>query len=115
MDKQLITNYIDSLKLHVGTKTTDIVLHNFLKDVYELLFVIVHDISEKEQDLWLEDSIDCEEATSDMMDILENTKEYLETRIKEKNTPWMDNLLRSLVDQLEWLMGTAKGFSKDED
>lgn len=115
MDKQLITNYIEILKLHVGTKTTDIVLHNFLKDVYELLFVILHDISEKEQDLWLEDSIDCEEASTDMMEILDSTKEYLESRIKEKNSAGMDNLLRSLVDKLEWTIGTAKWFTKDED
>ena len=115
MDKQLITNFLDSFKAHVATKTTDIVLHQFLEKVYEFEFKVLHTISEREQDLWLEDSMDCEEATSEMMSVLDNTKEYLETKIKEKNTPWMDNLLRSLVDELEWLYGTAKGFTKDED
>ena len=112
---ELIQNYLKSFKLHVGTKTTDKVLHEFLADVYEFFFKAMHTIQEKRQDLWLDKSIDCKTASESMMTLLESEKEVLESMIKEKNSCGMDNLLRWLVDELEGLMGTAKGFIEEEE
>lgn len=112
---QLLSNYLKSFKIHVGTKTTDLVLHEFLAKVYELQFDIVHTILEKRQDLWLDPSIDCDKASSSMMTLLESEKSILEGMIKEKNSIGMDNMLRSHLDNLESLIGTAKGFVEEEE
>lgn len=112
--KTLLQNYIDSFLIHVATKTTDKVLHEFLADVYEFKFKVLHTIAEKRQDLGLDEAEDCDVATKEMMTLLESEKSELERMVKESNSIWMDNLLRGLLDELEWLIGTAKWFVKQE-
>lgn len=112
--EQLLQNYIKSFKIHVGTKTTDLVLHEFLAKVYDNFFNNLHTILEKRQDLWLDKSIDCDNASKTMMELLESEKSLLEWLVKEKNSIGMDNLLRWLMDNLEWLIGTAKWFIESE-
>lgn len=112
--EQLLQNYIKSFKIHVATKTTDKVLHDFLADVYGFFFDVIHTLSEKRQDLWLDPSIDCDKASSSMMTLLQSEKDVLEKMVKEKNSYGMDDQLRTLLNTLEWLMGTAKWFIEDE-
>lgn len=114
MDK-LLQNYIKMFQIHVGTKTTDKVLHEFLADVYDNFFNTLHTILEKRQDLWLDPSIDCDKASSSMITLLESEKSILEEMVKEKNSVGMDNLLRTHLDTLEGLIGTAKGFVEIEE
>lgn len=102
------------LELHIGTKTTGLLFHQASKDFYGLLFSVFHDISEKRQDNEKDEAIDCEVAWKEAYYLLEEAKEEIEMLIKEKNTPWMDNLLRSLVDKLETACWTAKWFTKEE-
>lgn len=114
MDK-LLQNYISSFNTHVGTKTTDIVLHEFLAKVYEFNFNALHTISEKRQDLGMDESIDCDVAAEEMMKVLESEKAILEGMIEENNSYGMDDLLRGLMNELEWLIGAAQGFVKEEE
>lgn len=114
MDK-LFQFYKRMLELHIGTKTTDIVFHKASEDFYSTLFDCFHQISEKEQDIKLVNPIDCDVASKEAYDLIEQAKEEIESMIEEKNTPWMDNLLRALVDKLEFDCGTARGFLEEED
>jgi len=49
--EQFLQNYLKSFKIHVATKTTDIVIHEYLAKVYEFMFDVLHTVSEKRQDL----------------------------------------------------------------
>lgn len=113
--EQLLMNYLKSFKIHVATKTVDKVLHDFLADVYELLFDILHTVSEKRQDLWIDAKIDCDKAVMSMITLLESEKSILEWMVKEKNSIGMDDLLRSHVNSLESLIWTAKWFQEKEE
>lgn len=111
---QLLQNYLKVLKLHFGTKTTDLFLHQYLETVYTKFFEVLHTISEKRQDLSIDPSIDCDKASLSVCTLLESEMEILESMVNEKNTKGMDNLLRSLLDDLEFLYGNAQGFKKEE-
>ena len=113
--EQLLSLYTKMLKLHIGTKTTDLLFHQASEWFYDLGFKLFHTISEKRQDLGLDPSIDFDDAGSSAMSILEAQKEIIEGMIKEKNSAGMDNLLRALADELEFAIGTAKGFVKEEE
>jgi len=93
--------YKQALEIHIQTKTTCSRFHEKSADFYELLFDCFHLISEKRQDLEIDDIMKEEEAWKKMYAILEETKIIIEKMIKEKNSVWMDNLLRWLADKLE--------------
>lgn len=114
MDK-LFNLYKRVLLAHIMTKTTNSQFHEKSEEFYDLLFKCFHLISEKEQDIWLADAWDCEEHIDDTYNTLEEAKVIIEARIKQKNSVWMDNLLRGLADELEWACGNAKAFIKEEE
>jgi len=49
------------------------------------------------------------------MTLLESEKALLESMVKDKNSFGMDNLLRTHLDEIEGLIGTAKGFLEKEE
>ena len=101
MDR-LFQIYKRLLELHIGTKTNDLLFHQASEDFYTLLFDVFHQISEKRQDIKLDNPIDCEKAEQEAYDLIEEAKSELESMVSEDNSVGMDNLLRGLVDKLEF-------------
>ena len=112
--EKLFSIYKRLLELHIQTKTTDLVFHQASEKFYDLMFSVFHDISEKRQDNELDVAIDCEVAWQEAYDLLEEAKAEIESMIEWENTKWMDNLLRGIVDKLEFACWTARGFVKKE-
>lgn len=103
------------LLAHIETKTVNNLFHEKSQDFYELLFDCFHTISEKKQDIWEDNPADCDKAIQDTNNALNEVKSILETMIEEKQTVWMDNLLRWLVDKLEFAIWNAKWFIEEEE
>lgn len=103
------------LLLHIGTKTNDPLFHEKSAAFYQIVFDIFHEVSEKNQDIWEDKPVDCEEARQETYDLLEEAKELLEEMIEEDNSYGKDNLLRWLVDKLEFQCWNAKGFIEEEE
>lgn len=113
--EKLFSIYKRMLELHIWTKTTDLLFHQASKEFYTLLFSVFHEISEKRQDNELDVSTDCKVAGTEAYDLLEEAKDEIEKMIKEDNSFGMDNLLRGLVDKLEFACGTSRGFVQKEE
>lgn len=100
---------------HIRTKTTCPLFHEKSEDFYNLLFDVFHEIMEKRQDLWLDETADENTAYKSTYEAIEKVKTSLESMVKESNSVGMDNLLRGLIDKLEFACGTARGFIKEEE
>ena len=98
------------LDLHIGTKAVDVVFHKESEAFYDMLFDIFHQVSEKNQDLEIDEPTDCESAKLEAYSLLEEAKSELEGMIKSNKDMGMDNLLRDLLDKLQFQIGTARGF-----
>lgn len=114
MDK-IFNLYKMVLLAHIGTKTNDPLFHEKSAGFYELLFDVFHTISEKKQDIGLDESLDCEIARKTSYDALEKAKEIVGSMISKDNSIGMDNLLRGLYDKLETACGSAKSFIEEEE
>lgn len=108
--------YKKVLLIHISTKTKDKVFHEFTGEVYEKLFDVFHHIGEKMQDI--------EQDTYDLGDVQtmkDNTYDYIEevkdivNGMKDQYSTGMDDLVRSLVNDLESLCGTARGFTEKQE
>ena len=115
MTELLLKLYIESLKIHIGTKTKDRVFHEFTQDVYELLFNVFHEISEKLEDIdeWVYTVSNVDTSKQRIYDLIEQVKSEIEDN-KWKYTTWFDNLTRWLIDKLEFLCGNARSFISEE-
>jgi len=107
--------YIESLKIHIGTKTKDHLFHEFTQDVYELLFDVFHETAEKMEDIeeWEYTVNNLDESKQRIYDLIEEVKTKLDSS-KWEYTTWYDNLLRWLVDKLEFLCWNARSFICEE-
>jgi hypothetical protein len=75
--------YKRMLKIHIATKTTDKVFHEATADFYSTLFDAFHQISEKNQDLEIDES-ECKcDVAEEAYDILEEAMATLEDMIEE--------------------------------
>lgn len=108
--------YVESLKIHIGTKTKDKVFHEFTQEVYESLFEVFHTLAEKLEDIekWEYTIDDCDTSKKRIYDIIEEIKKEVDEN-KGKYTTWFDNLARWLVDKLETLCGSVRSFIENED
>lgn len=97
--------------LHIETKTIDSQFHEKSQEFYEEMFAIVHEIAEKRQDIEADAPTDAK-YWKEAYDLIEESKQIIEKMINTKNTPWMDNLLRSIADRLETQCGNARAFTK---
>lgn len=46
---QILALYTETLKIHIWTKTKCNVFHKFTQDIYEWLFDVFHELSEKKR------------------------------------------------------------------
>ena len=115
MLETLLKLYVESLKIHIGTKTKCPVFHKFTEEVYDQLFEVFHDLAEKQEDIQEGQytTEDEKEAKQRIYDIVEQVKELVDEN-KGDYTTWYDNLARGLVDKLEFLCGNARAFLEEE-
>jgi len=113
MDR-LFQLYKTVLLAHIRTKTTDQLFHQKSEWFYELLFEVFHTISEKNQDIGVDKAGDCDILAQQAYDAIEEAKTIVESMVKDKNSVWMDNLLRWLADKLEFACGDARAFIEEE-
>ena len=52
LHEKAVKAYIDMLRLHIDTKTTDVRFHEITEGFYQTLFRVAHEIWEKHVDLW---------------------------------------------------------------
>ncbi len=76
------------------------------------MFQIVHEISEKRQDLDLTNPIPLESAIKKADESFADAFAVLDELLEEKNSPGMDNTIRNLYDKLEFEYGNLKAFIK---
>ena len=81
-------------ELHIGTKASDIVFHQASERWYETLFGVWHQLSEKRQDIEIDQPIDCDKAKQEAYHLLLDTLVMLEEMVKENKDIGLDNLLR---------------------
>ena len=112
--EKLFNLYKQVLIAHIQTKTTDSLFHERSQDFYETLFEVFHAISEKRQDTEEDESGDCKTLTEQTYDNLEEAKSIVEDMVGDNNSIWMDNLLRGLVDKLEFQCWNARALLKEE-
>ena len=111
---RLTAIYLKVLQNHIATKATYSQFHEKSQEFYETLFDIIHSIWEKRVDIWL-DTIDDEETiVQETYDLIEEAKGIIESMVKDKNSIWMDNLLRGLADKIEFDCGNARAFISEE-
>lgn len=101
--------------IHVETKTIDETFHKATERWYELAFKAFHKVQERRQDLKLDNPVDnLHEVQLESYDLLEELKKIIEEEIDSKQTKWYDNLLRSLVDDIENECGNSRWFVREE-
>jgi DNA-binding ferritin-like protein len=111
---RLTAIYLKVLQNHIATKTTYSQFHEKSESFYDTLFDVVHSIWEKRVDLWLDTTSDEETIVQETYGLIEEAKNIVYDMIKEKNSIWMDNLLRWLADKLEFDCGNARAFIEEE-
>lgn len=116
MDKllKLLLTHNDLLKLHIRTKTVCSQFHEKSAAWYEFAFDAFHKLAEKRQDLGIDAPADEDSSYQSYYDYLLILKSVLNDMVKEKNSTGLDNLLRGLIDELEWHIGDAKAFLNEE-
>ncbi|MBW7954663.1 hypothetical protein H3C61_02520 [Candidatus Gracilibacteria bacterium] len=106
--------YLEMLEIHIDTKTSDLVFHEKTGDFYEKLFEIAHSIGERYVDLdgkLRDDSLDLKKQKS--LEILKSLLKDIEDFGENNKLSYgTDDLLGGIADDLEDLIGTAKGFNK---
>lgn len=104
------------LDAHIKTKTVNSQFHEKSQEFYEVAFNIYHELFEKMMDTEaIEPPSDPAKTMNDAYFALESIKEILNTMVKKKNTVGMDNLLRGLIDKVEFNCGNARAFLNDKD
>ena len=110
--EKAVLAYIEMLKIHINTKTTDIVFHKATEEFYEILFKVAHEIWEKYVDLWgkvIDTNLDKQKNRAyELIDSLR--KDIQEYAKNNEITLGTEDLLGSLVNDLENIQWTAKGF-----
>lgn len=106
--------YKQILSAHIKTKTTCPLFHEKSADFYELIFDIFHTISEKRQDIEIDMTWDEEVLKRQTYDNLEEVKSIIESMINANKNIGMDNLLRGLMDKLDFACGNARWFIEEE-
>lgn len=112
---RLFEIYKSILIAHIETKTLDRVFHQATEWFYELLFDAFHQISEKRQDIFLDDWGDMKKLPDEIYDLLTEAQEIINQMIKNNNHKWMDNLLRWLTDKLDWAIWDSLALIKEEE
>lgn len=108
--------YVEVLEIHIDTKTGDEPFHRKTWDFYEWLFDIAHTIGERFVDLWWqvrEDTGNFEAQASRVLSILEELKKEIEASC-DGTSKGTENLLYAHLDSLEWMIGSAKWFTKNK-
>lgn len=112
LHEKAVKAYIDMLRLHIDTKTTDIRFHEFTEWFYETLFKVAHEIGEKYVDLGgkLEDT-SLEDKKVRANQIIKNLISDIES-YKDSNDISLgsEDLLGSLANQLENIEWTSRAF-----
>lgn len=114
LHEKALKAYIDMLRLHIDTKTTDVVFHETTEGFYETLFKVAHEIWEKHVDLGgsFEDS-SLDDKKTKAHEIIKNLRKDLED-FKENNEVSLgtEDLLGSLANDIENIEGTSRWFLK---
>lgn len=108
---------IDIFRIHMRTKTLCPLFHEKSVPAYEFGISAWHKLSEKLEDLDKKtyENDDLFDMKAQAYEDVEEIKRELEAKLKEKNTPGMDNLLRSLLDEVEGICGNLRGFITEDD
>lgn len=106
--------YLDMLKLHIDTKTKDVVFHKETEVFYEKLFDVAHQIWEKYVDLgWSLEETSLNEKYFKANEIISNLRKEIENFEKNNDlTIWTQDMLWTIASDLEDIEGTSKAFLK---
>lgn len=106
--------YLDMFKLHIDTKTKDVLFHKETQSFYEKLFEVSHQIWEKYVDLWWElEETSLEEKYIKANEIISNLRKEIENFEKVNDlTLWTQDMLWTIASELEDIEGTSKAFLK---
>lgn len=104
--------YTQMLKIHINTKTMDRDFHEATEAFYDTLFKCAHKIWEKHVDLGGRLS---GEKLQEEKELALKTLEDFKKELEEFNTKWnislwTEDLLWSLANDIEFSVGTAKGY-----
>lgn len=113
--EQIFEIYKQILSAHIKTKTVCPLFHEKSADFYELLFDIFHEISEKRQDIEVDMPWDEKALIQQTYDNLEETKSIIEEMINSNKNIGMDNLLRGIMDKLDFACWNARWFIQEEE
>lgn len=110
-------SYVKLVTAHIRTKTEEPVFHEKSAAFYEAMFEVLHEIGEKSEDVGMPiaEEKECSVVAREVLDSLVSVKEAIEAQIAKKNSVGTDNLLRGLVDKLEFQIGNAKALVDDEE
>lgn len=106
--------YLDMFKLHIDTKTKDVLFHKETQSFYEKLFDVTHQIWEKYVDLWGElEETSLQDKYKKANEIISNLRIEIENFEKNNDlTLWTQDLLWTLAWDLEDIEWTSRAFLK---
>lgn len=106
--------YLDMFKLHIDTKTKDVLFHKETEVFYEKLFDVAHQIWEKYVDLgWNLEETSLNEKYFKANEIISNLRKEIENFEKNNDlTLWTQDMLWTIASDLEDIEGTSKAFLK---
>lgn len=100
--------------IHIPTKTENTQFHKDSEQAYELAFDIFHLVSEMNQDIEEDRSVEVSEVGPEAYELVERLKEILKEEIDNNDDIGKDNLLRSLYERANGVCGIMRQYSKEE-
>ena len=97
------------LEIHIATKTSDTTFHKDSAAFYESAFDFFHSVMEGMTDAGKAASMDSAAAKKETASILNELKKIAEDMVNNNDDIAIDNILRGVVEDLGFQVGTMKG------